>query len=121
VADNYEIRIKGRVGDSVLEAFEGMTATVEPVETVLHGPIADQQALHELLAEQPRPGQNAEERGLIGQPTPQHRPRRVGGDLPPLPRRDGPRVMSMTSDPHRVSDISHQRTPIRSASHLRDP
>jgi hypothetical protein len=51
VADNYEIRIKGRVGDSVLEAFEGMTATVEPVETVLHGPIADQQALHELLAE----------------------------------------------------------------------
>jgi hypothetical protein len=51
MADNYEIRIKGRVGDSVLEAFEGMTATVEPVETILHGPIADQQALHELLAE----------------------------------------------------------------------
>jgi hypothetical protein len=51
MADNYEIRIKGRVGDSVLEAFEGMTATVEPVETILHGPVADQQALHELLAE----------------------------------------------------------------------
>jgi hypothetical protein len=51
MADNYEIRIKGRVGDSVLEAFEGLTATVEPVETILHGPIADQQALHELLAE----------------------------------------------------------------------
>jgi hypothetical protein len=51
MADNYEIRIKGRVGDSVLEAFEGMTATVEPVETILHGPVADQQALHELLTE----------------------------------------------------------------------
>jgi hypothetical protein len=51
MADNYEIRIKGRVGDSVLEAFEGLTATIEPVETILHGPIADQQALHELLAE----------------------------------------------------------------------
>ncbi len=51
MADNYEIRIKGRVGDSMLEAFEGLTATVEPVETILHGPIADQQALHELLAE----------------------------------------------------------------------
>jgi len=51
MADNYEIRIKGRVGDSMLEAFEGLTATVVPVETILHGPIADQQALHELLAE----------------------------------------------------------------------
>jgi hypothetical protein len=51
VADNYEIRIKGRVGDSVLQAFEGMTVTTEPVETILHGPISDQKALHELLAE----------------------------------------------------------------------
>jgi hypothetical protein len=51
VADNYEIRIKGRVGDSVLQAFEGMTVTTEPVETILHGPISDQEALHELLAE----------------------------------------------------------------------
>jgi hypothetical protein len=51
VADNYEIRIKGRVGDSVLQAFEGMTVTTEPVETILHGPISDQEALHELLTE----------------------------------------------------------------------
>jgi hypothetical protein len=50
VATNYEIRIKGRVGDSVLLAFEGLTVTTEPVETVLHGPIPDQDALHELLA-----------------------------------------------------------------------
>jgi hypothetical protein len=51
VADNYEIRIKGRVGDSVLLAFEGLTVTTEPAETILYGPIPDQEALHELLAE----------------------------------------------------------------------
>jgi hypothetical protein len=49
VAADYEIRIKGRVGDSVLLLFEGLTATTEPVETVLYGPIPDQEALHELL------------------------------------------------------------------------
>jgi hypothetical protein len=46
---SYEIRIKGRLSDSLLGAFEGLTATVEPVETVLHGPIDDQSSLHELL------------------------------------------------------------------------
>jgi hypothetical protein len=46
---SYEIRIKGRLSDSVLAAFEGLTATVEPVETVLDGPIEDQSSLHGLL------------------------------------------------------------------------
>jgi hypothetical protein len=46
---DYEIRIKGRLSDSLLAAFEGLTATVEPVETVLHGPIQDQSSLHGLL------------------------------------------------------------------------
>jgi hypothetical protein len=46
----YEIRIKGRIGDSLLLAFEELTVTTEPVETILHGPIPDQAALHELLA-----------------------------------------------------------------------
>jgi hypothetical protein len=46
---DYEIRIKGRLSDSVLAAFEGLTATVQPVETVLHGPVADQSSLHGLL------------------------------------------------------------------------
>jgi hypothetical protein len=46
---NYEIRIKGRLSDSALAAFEGLTATVEPVETVLHGPVGDQSSLHGLL------------------------------------------------------------------------
>jgi hypothetical protein len=45
----YEIRIKGRLSDSLLAAFEGLTATVEPVETVLHGPVQDQSSLHGLL------------------------------------------------------------------------
>jgi hypothetical protein len=49
MAANYEIRIKGRLGDSLLLAFEGLTVTTEPVETVLHGPVPDQEALHELL------------------------------------------------------------------------
>jgi hypothetical protein len=46
---SYEIRIKGRLSDSLLAAFEGLTATVEPVETVLHGPVGDQSSLHGLL------------------------------------------------------------------------
>jgi hypothetical protein len=46
---SYEIRIKGRLSDSLLAAFEGLTATVEPVETVLHGPVPDQASLHGLL------------------------------------------------------------------------
>jgi hypothetical protein len=46
---NYEIRIKGRLSDSVLSAFEGLSATVEPVETVLHGPVQDQAALQGLV------------------------------------------------------------------------
>ena len=45
----YEIRIKGRLSDSLLAAFEGLTATVEPVETVLYGPVQDQASLHGLL------------------------------------------------------------------------
>ena len=46
---DYEIRIKGRLSDSLLAAFEGLTASVEPVETVLHGPVQDQSSLHGLL------------------------------------------------------------------------
>jgi hypothetical protein len=48
-AANYEIRIKGRVHDSLLPAFEGLAITTEPVETIVYGPIADQEAVHRLL------------------------------------------------------------------------
>ena len=46
---SYEIRIKGRLSDSLLAAFEGMRASVQPVETVLYGPVQDQAALYGLL------------------------------------------------------------------------
>jgi len=42
----YEIRIRGRMSPAMAATFEGMTTTVEPVETVLHGPLPDQAALH---------------------------------------------------------------------------
>jgi hypothetical protein len=47
---NVEIRIKGRVSDAVLSgAFEGLSHSVQPVETVLTGAVPDQAALHGLL------------------------------------------------------------------------
>jgi hypothetical protein len=47
--ETYEIRIRGRLTETFLQAFEGMSASVKAPETVLHGPLADQRALHELL------------------------------------------------------------------------
>jgi hypothetical protein len=47
--DQYEIRVRGRMTPALLARFEGLQATVEPVETVLHGPVADQAALHGVL------------------------------------------------------------------------
>ena len=47
--DEYEIRVRGRVAPALLARFEGLHATVEPVETVLHGPVPDQAALHGVI------------------------------------------------------------------------
>jgi hypothetical protein len=49
VASRYEIRVKGRIGKSVLSRFEGFEAEVEPAETILRGAISDQAALHGVL------------------------------------------------------------------------
>ena len=46
---SYEIHIRGRVGAELTAAFEGLQADVKPVETVLHGDIVDQAALHGVL------------------------------------------------------------------------
>jgi hypothetical protein len=46
---NYEIRIRGRVGDTLLASFEGLDAEIEPAETVLRGNHLDQAALHGVL------------------------------------------------------------------------
>jgi hypothetical protein len=45
----YEIRIRGRVSRALLQSFEGMDSALEPVETVLHGPVRDQAELHGLI------------------------------------------------------------------------
>jgi hypothetical protein len=49
VEGEYEIRIKGRISDSVLASFDGLDADFEPAETILHGTHLDQAALHGVL------------------------------------------------------------------------
>ncbi len=46
----YEIRVVGILPPEALLDFERLTASVHQVETVVHGPIQDQAALHGLLA-----------------------------------------------------------------------
>lgn len=49
-AQVYEIRLQGHLATRWVMWFEGMTITLEENgETVLHGPVADQAALHGLL------------------------------------------------------------------------
>ena len=45
----FEIRIRGRVGDSLLATFGDFDAEVEPAETVLRASHLDQAALHGVL------------------------------------------------------------------------
>jgi hypothetical protein len=44
----YEIRIKGRVGDHLADAL-GLDAEVVPADTILRGPVEDQDDLHTIL------------------------------------------------------------------------
>jgi hypothetical protein len=46
---DYEIRIKGRLSDSLSGAFEDFTAAVRPAETVMRGEVRDQSELHGVL------------------------------------------------------------------------
>ena len=46
---SYEIRIRGRVSGALLASFDGMASELEPVETVLHGPVRDQAELFGLI------------------------------------------------------------------------
>jgi len=46
----YEIRVAGVLPAEALLDFDRLTASVEPVETVVHGPLPDQAALQGLLA-----------------------------------------------------------------------
>jgi hypothetical protein len=49
VAAGYEIRIRGRLSEAMQTAFEEFEVSTAPVETVLHGQVLDQAALHGLL------------------------------------------------------------------------
>jgi len=46
----YEIRIAGVLPAEALIDFDRLSASVHQVETVVHGPLKDQAALHGLLA-----------------------------------------------------------------------
>jgi hypothetical protein len=46
----YEIRVAGVLPPEVLLDFDRLTASVEPVETIVHGSLRDQAALQGLLA-----------------------------------------------------------------------
>jgi hypothetical protein len=49
VPADYEIRIRGRLSDSLCGAFEDFTTAVKPAETVMRGELRDQAELHGLL------------------------------------------------------------------------
>jgi hypothetical protein len=46
---DYEIRVRGRLSDTVSGAFEDFTASVRPAETVMRGEVRDQSELHGVL------------------------------------------------------------------------
>jgi hypothetical protein len=47
----YEVRVRGRLSRTLASEFEqlALATSVEPVETVLSGPVEDQAALHGLI------------------------------------------------------------------------
>jgi hypothetical protein len=48
--DRYDIRVSGRLAPRWTSSFDGMTVTAnDDGTTVIHGPVADQSALHGLL------------------------------------------------------------------------
>lgn len=49
MSENFEIRVRGRLGRQALSALDDFVAEAEPAETVLRGTIEDQSALHGLL------------------------------------------------------------------------
>jgi hypothetical protein len=45
----YEIRIRGRVGDAMLRSIGDLETEVEPADTILRGPVQDATALRDVL------------------------------------------------------------------------
>ena len=50
-AASYQILVRGHLGPTTLRAFPGLRAETRDRDTVLQGPIADQAALHGVLAQ----------------------------------------------------------------------
>jgi predicted RNA-binding protein with PUA domain len=50
-AVNYEFRIRGLLGDTLLSAFPGLQAEMQGGETVLAGSLPDQSALYGVLVQ----------------------------------------------------------------------
>ena len=48
---NYEIRIRGCLGATMRRAFPGLRAQIQGQDTLLRGDVADQAALHGVLAQ----------------------------------------------------------------------
>jgi len=46
----YEIHVRGQIPSDALAEFEGMSAFLEPAETVISGVVEDQAALQGILA-----------------------------------------------------------------------
>jgi hypothetical protein len=49
-SSSYEIRVTGILPPGALRDFEDLAPSVKPVETLVHGQLPDQAALHGLLA-----------------------------------------------------------------------
>jgi len=47
---SYEVRVRGHLGAAILRAFPGLDAEIRGGDTLLRGPVADQAALHGVLA-----------------------------------------------------------------------
>jgi hypothetical protein len=45
----YEIRVQGEVSEEALDDFDAFDSNIGRVETVLHGAVNDQAALHRVL------------------------------------------------------------------------
>ena len=67
--------------------------------------------LDQLQAEQPGPGQDPNQRGLVGQPATQDRPHRLDGHIQLVGQRGHDRIGGSTPHPHRIADRSHAQHP----------
>jgi len=50
-ASGYEIRVEGRLSDTVTGVIEDFTASMKPAETILRGEIRDQAELHGVIGQ----------------------------------------------------------------------